>query len=132
VIARRSRIATRVTLVSRAAVLALAVVAGCSIAGMNTLGGRERCWDPTEQRLPSLMKGTLQLAPNSWRLATPEGDVLGLSFAGAQVMDVNGRREVVDASGRTVAADGELVTVFGGLGGDGSMVVCGVEERHAG
>jgi hypothetical protein len=30
-----------------------------------------------------------------------------------------------------VARDGDEVTLFGGIGGDGTMVVCGVEEIHS-
>lgn len=112
------------------AILAPMILGGCGLGG-GTLGGRHACWDPSEQRIASLMKGTLRLDPAASSLETPEGDVLALAFAGPGVAANGDRLAVVDGGGGTVALDGELVTVFGGLGADASMVVCGVEERHA-
>ena len=81
-----------------ALVLAALSVAACSITG-GTLGGRETCWPEEEQRIPSLMKGTLQVGGSNPTLATPEGEVLPLRLPRF-----------------------DLTT-------DGSMYVCGVEER---
>ena len=94
-----------------------------------TLGGREKCWDESEPRLASLMKGRLELNPAGSTLATPEGDLLSITFPRLIVRSYTTGRAVVDGNGAAVASNGELVTVFGGLG-DGSMVVCAIEERH--
>ncbi len=112
--------------------LALAVsvaVASCAITG-GTLGGRETCWPEDEQRIPSLMKGTLQIGGDSPTLATPEGDVLALRLPRFDLTTDGSTVALSDPGGRgVVATDGELVTLFGGLGRDGSMFVCAVEER---
>jgi hypothetical protein len=104
-------------------------LSACSIA-TGTLGGREKCWDESEPRLASLMKGRLELDPAGSTLATPEGDRLFITFPRLTVRsDTSGTAVVVDGNGAAVARNGELVTVFGGLG-DGSMVVCAIEERN--
>lgn len=36
--------------------------------------------------------------------------------------------EIVDAAGKVVATAGEDITLFGGMGSDGGLVVCGLEE----
>ena len=41
-------------------------------------------------------------------------------------------RTLSDPGAGEVAADGELVTLFGGLGADGSLYVCTVDDRDAG
>jgi len=110
-----------------------AFAAGCSVAEPNLLGGRERCWNnEADPRLATLMKGTLELDPAGSSLATPEGDAFPLEFPVLVVKTVAGGVAMVDGSGATVATDGELVTVFGGLGSDGAIAVCAVEERHNG
>jgi hypothetical protein len=117
---------------ARLGALALAgLFAGCAITG-GALGGRSKCWDQSEPRLPSLMKGNLELGQARSILATPEGDQLVITFATMVVRtDESAHLAVFDGDGATVASDGELVTVFGGLG-DGDMVVCAIEERYPG
>jgi hypothetical protein len=105
-----------------AVALALATIA-CS-ADLNVLGGRQKCWNDSDKRGASLMKGTLNLDPASPTLDTPEGDRLALYFSGVRLSGGT----LVDSNGTTVARDGQLVTLFGGLGSDTSMVVCSVEK----
>lgn len=77
------------------------------------------------------MRGTLELDFVNSILATPEGDRLPLSFPSLAVRSSeSGTLAVVDANGGTLATDGEDVTVFGGVGSDGVMSVCAIEERH--
>jgi hypothetical protein len=115
-----------------ALVLVLAVALGaasCAITG-GTLGGREKCWSEDEQRIPSLMKGTLRIGDANPTLATPEGEVLPLRLPRFDLTFDGSTIALSDpGGGGVVAANGELVTLFGGLGADGSMYVCGVEER---
>ena len=79
------------------------------------------------------MKGWFELDTTPAVLHTPEDETLELLFAG---LKSEPRSDGDYASSiklaRSVGANGELVSVFGGLGADGSMVVCGVEERHDG
>lgn len=76
------------------------------------------------------MKGYLRLDPQRSTLDTPEGETLQLSFSGLTVRSDGTMTTLDDSGGALAAIDGELVTVFGGLGSDGSMLVCAVEERH--
>ena len=105
-----------------AGALALSTVA-CS-GQINTLGGRQKCWNESEKRLASLMRGTLDLEPANPTLNTPQGDHLTLYFSGVHLSGST----LVDANGKAVANDGQLVTLFGGLGSDESMIVCDVEK----
>ena len=77
------------------------------------------------------MKGRLDLAPGSGHgtLATPEGTDFETQFPFMTVENVIDPPVLVDG-GRTVAISGETVTVFGGLGSDGVIVVCAIEERQ--
>jgi hypothetical protein len=113
-------------------VLALAVAAGaasCALTG-GTLGGRVKCWPDEQQRLPSLMKGTLTFGLEGPYLATPEGEELPLLINRFDVVPVGSASALSDpAGGGIVALEGDLVTLFGGIGGDARMYVCGVEER---
>ena len=113
-----------------AALIAAAVtVAACSITG-GTLGGRETCWPDEEQRVPSLMKGTLQVGGANPTLVAPEGEVLPLRLPRFDLTTDGSTIALSDpAGGGVVAANGDTVTLFGGLGADGAMYVCGVEER---
>jgi hypothetical protein len=77
------------------------------------------------------MRGTLHLDVTRSTLLTPEGETLAVDFP-FLVVNVAPERTLTDSNGQVVADDGELVTVFGGLGSDGSMVVCNIEERHGG
>ena len=113
-------------------VLALAVALGaasCAITG-GTLGGRVKCWPEDHQRIPSLMKGTLRLGIEGPSLATPEDDELPLLLNRFDLVQAGSATALSDpGGGGIVAVDGDTVTLFGGLGGDGAMYVCGVEER---
>ena len=112
-------------------VLACALLAtvGCSLAG-GTLGGREKCWPESDKRAPSIWRGTLQIDASGARLATPEGDVIPL-LPGALTTRIGagGTGELVKGD-QLAAKAGDDVTLFGGAGSDGALVVCGVEEIH--
>lgn len=113
-------------------VLVLAVALGtssCAITG-GTLGGRVKCWPEEQQRIPSLMKGILTFGVEGPYLATPEGDELPLLINRFDLAQLGSTTALSDpGGGGIVAAGGETVTLFGGLGADGAMYVCGVEER---
>ena len=115
-------------------VLALAMsVAACSITDGTlgaTLGGRATCWPEVPQRISSLMKGVLTFGVEGPYLATPEGDELPLLLNRFDLARIGSATALSDpAGGGIIAADGDTVTLFGGLDADGSMYVCGVEER---
>jgi hypothetical protein len=76
------------------------------------------------------MKGNLRLDAAGSTLDTPEGETLSLYFSGLSVRSDGRTTSLADSRGSPVAMDGELVTVWGGLGADASMIVCAVEERH--
>jgi hypothetical protein len=75
------------------------------------------------------MKGTLALDPGGSALNTPEGERLTLLFATMRVSSAANGDVLVAGNGSTVANDGELVTLWGGLGADETMLVCAVEQR---
>jgi len=110
--------------------LSVALLAGCALTG-NLLGGRERCW-PNEQdpRVAALMDGRLVLAESLGGpyLADTEGGDLPLEFADPVAYDPVGSNLV--RGGQVVAVDGDEVTLWGGIGGGGTMVVCDVEENR--
>jgi len=120
-------------LINRILTIALAFIvlttAGCSLAG-GTLGGREKCWAESDRRAASLWRGTLQIDASGARLQTPEGDAIPL-LPGALTTRIGagGTGELV-AGDQVVAKAGDDVTLFGGAGSDGALVVCGVEEIH--
>jgi hypothetical protein len=107
----------------------VALAMGCSLAG-GTLGGREKCWPASDKRVPSLFRGILQVDAAGGRLATNEGDVIPLK-AGAlrPVVGADGTGQLVRGT-EAVARAGSDVTLFGGAGSDGALVVCDVEEVH--
>jgi hypothetical protein len=107
----------------------VALVMGCSLAG-GTLGGREKCWPASDKRVPSLFRGILRVDATGGRLATNEGEVIPLK-AGAlrPVMGADGTGQLVRGT-EVVAKAGSDVTLFGGAGSDGALVVCDVEEVH--
>lgn len=111
-------------------VVALVAVTGCSL-DVNTLGGREKCWPESDARAASLWRGVLRTDGSGGQLDTPEGDVIPL-LPGALTfgIDSDGFGALV-RGGDVVASDGADVTLFGGAGSDGALVVCAVEEVHA-
>jgi hypothetical protein len=109
--------------------LVLVVAAGCSLQP-NLLGGREKCWPADPPRAASVWRGILRIDASGSRLETPEGDVIPL-LPGALAMRMgdSGSGELVRGSD-VVARAGDDVTLFGGAGGDGTLIVCAVEEIH--
>jgi hypothetical protein len=105
-----------------------ALTTGCIASG--TLGGRQTCWPQDEHRAPSLWRGTVRIDAGGGWLDTPEGDVIPLR-AGALAFRVGdaGTGELVRGS-EVVARTGDDVTLFGGAGSDGVLVVCAVEEQR--
>jgi hypothetical protein len=111
--------------------LAAATIGGCALTG-GTLGGRETCWPEEQPRMASLMKGTLTLGVEGPYLATPEGEELPLLLPRFDLAQAGPKTALTDpGGGGIVAIDGELVTLFGGIGADGAMFVCAVEERSS-
>jgi hypothetical protein len=112
--------------------LALALAAGgCSFGG-NLLGGREKCWPEGQPRAASLWRGILRIDATGGRLATPEGEDIPLAPGTLTTrLGADGAGELVRGQ-EVVARAGDDVTLFGGAGSDGTLVVCGVEERHSG
>jgi hypothetical protein len=108
--------------------LALLTAVGCALES-NSIGVRQRCWPEDERRAASLWRGILRIDAAGGRLETPEGDVIPLR-SGAL------RTRVGDSGGELVrgeeveARSGDDVTLFGGAGSDGVLVVCAVEEAH--
>jgi hypothetical protein len=112
------------------AAAAIFAVAGC-LGGINTLGGREKCWPSSEQRAPSVWRGILRIDGSAGELDTPEGEVIPL-LPGALSMRVgnDGTGQLVRGN-EPVAKSGDDVTLYGGAGADGYLVVCGLEEIHS-
>jgi len=109
--------------------VALLATAGCALAG-GTLGGREKCWPAADPRQASIWRGILQVDAGGGRLLTPEGDVIPL-LPGALTPRIGATGGELVAGDRVVAKAGADVTLFGGAGADGALVVCGVEEIHS-
>ena len=113
---------------------ALAVlITGCSLTGGgNLLGGREKCWPADPPRAASIWRGILQIDENGSRLTTPEGDAIPLAPGSLTTrLNPDGSGDLLKGSD-VVARAGDDVTLFGGAGADGYLVVCGVEEIHTG
>jgi hypothetical protein len=108
--------------------LAIAVTSCAFTSG--TLGGREKCWSDDDARTASLWRGTLQIDATGARLTAPEGDLVLLNGALSTRTSEGGAGELVRGSD-VVARAGDNVTLFGGIGADGTMVVCGLEEIHS-
>jgi hypothetical protein len=95
---------------------------------MNVLGGREKCWPESPPRAASVWRGILRIDDSgSARLATPEGEEIPLLPGNFGFRAGTG--ELVRGSD-VVARDGDDLTLFGGAGGDGFLVVCAIEEYH--
>ena len=109
--------------------VAILVVAGCGLSG-NLLGGREACWGE-ESRAASIWRGVFVMDDFGVRLETPDGEAIPLLPGALQMRvgkDLGG--EIV-AGDRVLAREGDDVTLFGGMGADGGLVVCAVEEIHS-
>lgn len=117
-------------LVALAICLAVISAVGCSLTP-GTLGGREKCWAESDQRAPSIWRGILRIDASGGRLETPEGEVIPL-LPGALRTRVgdSGAGELVLGTD-VVARAGDDLTLFGGAGSDGALVVCAIEEVHA-
>ena len=63
-------------------------------------------------------------------LEAPEGDLVLLPGDLSTRIGEHGVGELVCGSD-VVARSGDSVTIFGGIGGEGTMVVCGLEAIHA-
>ena len=105
----------------------LIATGGCTF---NTLGGREKCWSEQDSRVPSLWRGTLQIDTFGAQLQAPEGNLVLLPGTLTTRLGEGGAGELVQGSD-VVARAGDIVTLWGGIGGDGTMVVCAVEEIHS-
>lgn len=113
-----------------AVVMAALISGACSIAG-GTLGGRDKCWSADDPRMASLWRGTLRIDASGGRLDTPEGDVIPLLPGALQTRLGEGGVGQLVRGGDVIAKTGDDVTLFGGAGSDGALVVCAVEEVHA-
>ena len=111
--------------------IASVLAAGCAGAdgARINLTGRDLCW-PSGERMAASMYGRLDLGVYPWYLDTPEGEVFQIDFAGIKLNST--ADAVVDSNGNTLGKDGELVTVFAGYGSDDILLVCAIDERHAG
>ena len=106
----------------------LLATAGCSL---NTLGGREKCWPESDARAPSLWRGVVRIDPSGAWLDTPEGEAIPLVAGTLQPrVGADGSGQLVRGED-VVASAGDDVTLFGGAGSDGALVVCAVEEFHS-
>ena len=104
---------------------------GCALAGDNLLGGRQKCWSDSEPHSAALFDGRLELSTSSGGgiLHTSDGTDFETEFPFMVVKSEGGSTVLVD-HGTTVAASGDTVTLFGGVGARGVFVVCAIEERH--
>jgi hypothetical protein len=110
--------------------LVLFASAACSLE-VNTLVGREKCWPESDARAASLWRGVLRIDATGGWLDTPEGEVIPLIPGTLQTRVAgSGMGELVRGSD-VVAQAGDDVTLFGGAGSDGALVVCAVEEVHS-
>jgi hypothetical protein len=80
--------------------------------------------------MATLMRGQLflDIGSGTGTLATPDGTDFPARFPFMSVGKV-GDTVVLTNEGRTIALNGETVTVFGGLGSDGAILVCSLEEQ---
>ena len=110
--------------------VALLAASGCSMAG-GTLGGRETCWPESDARMASLWRGVLQIDDSRSQLLTPDGETIPfISTVYGTVVPETGAGELTRGD-QVVARSGDDVTVFGGAGADGLLILCAIEEIHA-
>lgn len=103
---------------------------GCAISSGNLLGGREKCWPDEERRAASLWRGILRVDLSGGWLDTPEGEAIPLAPGSLQVsVGADGVGRLVRGT-EIVATAGDDLTLFGGAGSDGALVVCAVEAFH--
>ena len=110
--------------------LLVLVVGACGLGGGNLLGGREKCWPESDARMASIWRGILRIDATGAQLDTPEGDVIPLLPGVLQTRVGDGGLGQLVRGSDVVATAGQDVTLFGGAGADGALVVCGVEEVH--
>lgn len=108
---------------------ALVLLAGCTM-GSGTLGGQQKCWPDSERRAASLWRGILRVDARGGRLDTPEGVAIPLRAGALTILPGLSGGELLRGSD-IVARDGDDVTLFGGAGADGALVVCSVEENRS-
>lgn len=80
----------------------------------------------------SLWRGILAIEGTNASLVAAEGDVI-LLWPGALGwrMGADGVGELTRGD-QVVARAGDDLTLFGGVGADGYLLICAVEERHTG
>jgi hypothetical protein len=121
-------------LAGRTLALALGLIllstAGCALSS-GTLGGREKCWPESDQRAPSIWRGILRIDESGGWLDTPEGDVIPLISGTLEPRVGDGGLGELLRGADVMARAGADVTLFGGAGADGALVVCAIEEVHA-
>ena len=116
---------------SALAALVCLSLAACSGGPLNLLGGREKCWSDADPHAATLMKGWVELDTDPPVMHTAEGESFPLVFPFITLRSTDHGPELAD-HGVTVAQNGELITVFGGLDSSGSIAVCAVEDHHDG
>ena len=102
---------------------------GCSLIG-GTLGGRDTCWPGSDHRAASIWRGILHIDETGAELDTPEGAVIPLLPGALHSRIGDGGVGQLVRGSDVVATAGQDVTLFGGAGADGALVVCAVEEIH--
>jgi hypothetical protein len=80
--------------------------------------------------MPSLWRGILRIDVQGGRLDTPEGDTIPLRAGSLRTRVGSGGSGELVRDDEVVARAGDDVTLFGGAGSDGALVVCAVEEKH--
>jgi hypothetical protein len=81
--------------------------------------------------MSSIWRAILRNDATGGRLYTPERDVIPLLPGALQPRVGDGGVGQLVRGADVVATNGQDVTLFGGAGADGSLVVCGLEEVHA-
>ncbi len=121
-------------LARRGIALALGVLllgtVGCSLE-INVLGGREKCWPESPPRAASVWRGILRIDVSGGRLETSEGEVIPLLPGTLQTRVGAADIGELMRGSDVVAKAGDDVTLFGGTGVDGALLVCAVEEIHS-